>query len=67
MVAVNVEDTTFSRAVSILQAHGAKQIERAEGDLRNGEWVDFDPRKTPELVGADATAELQSAAYRPAP
>ena len=32
------------RAAEILQRHGAKDIERTEGEWRDGDWKDFDPR-----------------------
>jgi hypothetical protein len=53
MVAVAVErEGTEARAVDVLRAHGAIEIERARGDWRNGAWIDFDPRRTPDLIDA---------------
>ena len=37
-------------AIQTLRAHGALEIERAEGQWAEGTWVDFDPRGTPQLV-----------------
>lgn len=37
-------------AVLILQAQGAKHIERAEGTISDGNWIDFDPLTHPVLV-----------------
>ena len=36
----------------MLRAHGAKDIERASGMWRDGDWVDFDPVASPHLVDA---------------
>jgi hypothetical protein len=61
MIAVNAENAgARTSAVGILQAHGAKQVEQAEGTWRDGEWVDFDPRTTPRLIAAGNPAHLQS-------
>jgi hypothetical protein len=38
------------RAIQSLRAHGALEIERAEGDWRDGGWADFDPLRTPKYV-----------------
>ena len=32
------------RAIRALRAHGALELEQAEGTIRNGSWEDFDPR-----------------------
>jgi hypothetical protein len=32
------------RATEVLQRHGAKDIERTDGEWRGGDWKDFDPR-----------------------
>ena len=51
MVAVNAKSAMWAnRAVEILRAHGARQVEQAEGQWENGKWLDFDPRVTPHLV-----------------
>jgi hypothetical protein len=33
-----------------LRAEGAVDIERAEGEWRDGDWVDFNPIAAPRLV-----------------
>lgn len=38
-------------AANVLRAAGAADIERAEGSIENGDWVDFDPLSTPSLLG----------------
>jgi hypothetical protein len=35
-----------------LRGAGAVELERAEGELRDGQWIDFDPRRTPQLIDA---------------
>ncbi|GIZ51707.1 hypothetical protein [Noviherbaspirillum aridicola] len=51
MVAVRVSDQDFEdRAVNVLRSLGAADIERAEGTIENGDWVDFDPLAPPTLV-----------------
>lgn len=37
-------------AIRVLQELGASNVERAEGTLRDGDWTDFDPVATPQLV-----------------
>lgn len=51
MVAVAVgsrED--HDRALNVLRALGAVDIECAEGTIENGDWIDFNPVAPPELV-----------------
>jgi hypothetical protein len=44
LVAVAVPDTeSCATAVTELRAAGAAELEHAEGTIRRGEWVDFDP------------------------
>jgi hypothetical protein len=51
MVAVHAEaEGREDRAIQSLRSHGALEIERAEGDWRDGAWSDFDPLRTPRLV-----------------
>ena len=51
MVAVCVERPgTEAQAVTALRGNGAVEIERATGEWRDGLWVDFDARRTPELI-----------------
>jgi outer membrane lipoprotein SlyB len=49
MVAVRA-DGNEEAVIQALQAQGAMDIERASGEWRDGSWVDFDPRRTPELI-----------------
>ena len=41
-----------NRVIDTLRAEGAADIERAEGEWRNGDWVDFNPVAAPQLVDA---------------
>lgn len=51
MLAVAVGDQEYEdRAVNLLRSLGAVDIERAEGNIENGDWTDFDPVATPQLV-----------------
>lgn len=52
-VAVRVDDSaelSQPRAVEVLRAAGAADIEKAEGQLVEGHWTDFDPRQVVDLV-----------------
>lgn len=51
MVAVGVSGQDLEdRAVNVLRSLGAADIERADGTIENGDWVDFDPLSHPVLV-----------------
>ena len=39
-----------NRVIDALRAEGAADIERAEGEWRDGDWVDFNPVAAPQLV-----------------
>lgn len=50
-VAVRVQDEDAqARALRILRDHGAREIEHAEGEWRDGRWADFDPLQPPRFV-----------------
>jgi hypothetical protein len=50
VLAVAVGDDEENRAIQSLHALGAENIERAQGTIADGDWTDFDPLSTPELV-----------------
>ena len=51
LVAVAFDDAGMAdRAVDVLRQLGAHHIERAEGNIVDGDWADFDPDSRPELV-----------------
>jgi len=58
MVAVCVERPGMrQRAIEALRQREARDIEEAQGDWRDGRWVDFDPRVPRRPLGADAEAD----------
>lgn len=51
LVAVAFDDAGMTdRAVDVLRQLGAHHIERAEGNIVDGDWADFDPGSRPELI-----------------
>lgn len=51
MVAVAADDESLrGRVIELLRAIGAYDIEMAEGTIRDGDWVDFDPVASPNLI-----------------
>ena len=55
IIAVRIADPlNEKRVVDALRAEGAADIEQAEGQWQNGDWVDFDPVKAPSLVAGAA-------------
>lgn len=49
LVAVHVSGVREAQAATVLREHGGKDVERALGRWRHGEWVDFDPESPPVL------------------
>lgn len=52
-VAVKVTDATRKDAIDLLRRRSAEELEEEQGELKNGEWVDFDPRKAVKLLPDD--------------
>ncbi len=51
MVAVSVADPAQEKtALDVLRSFGAKEIERSEGEIIDGDWRDFDPLDIPDLI-----------------
>jgi hypothetical protein len=51
LVAVALADSVEElRALEVLRDLGANHLERAEGTIVAGDWVDFDPLSTPVLI-----------------
>ncbi len=51
LVAVKASDADREGlATRVLREHGAREVERAQGTWRDGQWSDFDPVRRPELV-----------------
>ena len=49
LIAAHVVPETEAIAAQTLRDFGGKDVERAGGHWRDGDWVDFDPTKTPVL------------------
>lgn len=43
------------KAIGALRTCGAMDIERAEGNINDGDWKDFDPRSSPKLIEKNPT------------
>jgi hypothetical protein len=52
IVAVRVDESTERQAIEVLRTQGALEIERAQGEWHNGAWIDFDPRRVPDIIDA---------------
>ncbi|MDL2357390.1 MAG: hypothetical protein QFF03_19220 [Pseudomonadota bacterium] len=51
LVAVAVDDAAGEqRALEVLRDLGAHHLERAEGSIVGGDWVDFDPLSMPAII-----------------
>ena len=51
LIAVAFDDTGLdSQAVDVLRRLGATQIERARGNIVNGDWADFDVSSAPDVI-----------------
>ncbi len=51
VVAVKIESGTDERAaIATLQTQGAMHIEKAQGQWRDGKWIDFDPVAAPVII-----------------
>jgi hypothetical protein len=51
LVAVAFDDGGLEqRAVDLLRDLGAHHIERARGNIVDGDWADFDPATVPDII-----------------
>ncbi|RZI44347.1 hypothetical protein EGT07_02685 [Herbaspirillum sp. HC18] len=51
LLAIAIDDMEHEdRAIGLLRSLGAGEIERTEGTIENGDWTDFDPTATPDLM-----------------
>lgn len=51
LVAVSVSDATEEqRAIDTLRRAGGTCLERAQGQIVDGDWIDFDPLSSPDFV-----------------
>lgn len=62
IVAVNIGDPNSENLViDTLKNEGAQGIERADGQWRDGEWVDFDPQRPPQWIeGSSAPSKVRA-------
>ncbi|HEX7646310.1 MAG TPA: hypothetical protein VF450_02745 [Noviherbaspirillum sp.] len=52
MVAIAIDShEQEDQAINLLRSLGAADVERAEGTIADGDWIDFDPVEPPVLVG----------------
>lgn len=56
-LAVRVAAANEQTVVDLLTAAAVEDIERAEGDWQDGQWVDFDPLQPPHKIGAESKAQ----------
>jgi hypothetical protein len=51
LIAVAFDDAGMeAQAVDVLRGLGATQIERARGNIVDGDWADFDPGSAPDII-----------------
>jgi hypothetical protein len=51
LIAVAFDDPGLeARAVDLLRGLGAHHIERAKGNIVDGDWADFDPASPPDMI-----------------
>lgn len=58
------EHENEDHALSALRSYGAEDIERAHGTIAGGDWVDFDPLSTPDLIQPPAMPQAGPAPQR---
>lgn len=51
-LAVRVEPAAEKTVVDLLRAEAVEDLERAEGQWQDGQWVDFDPLQPPRKIDA---------------
>ncbi|MBC8118266.1 MAG: hypothetical protein H7X75_01650 [Burkholderiaceae bacterium] len=51
-LAVRVDPAMENTVIDLLRGHAVEDIERADGEWRDGQWVDFDPLKPPRKIDA---------------
>lgn len=50
LLAIAVDPDDSDHAANLLRSMGAMELERAEGTIENGDWIDFDPTATPHIL-----------------
>lgn len=56
MLAVRVTEQSEKTVVDTMQAAGVQDIERAQGEWSDGQWVDFNPTSAPHKIKDDVSA-----------
>ena len=49
-VATEVDREQKTKLAELVRDHGGKDVEEADGNIEDGHWLDFDPRKPVRLV-----------------
>jgi hypothetical protein len=53
MLAVRVDPTNEKKVIDVLMAAGVEDLERAQGEWQDGQWIDFDPLAPPHKIGVE--------------
>lgn len=53
-LAVRVDAANEKIVIDLLSAAAVEDLERAQGEWQDGQWVDFDPLAPPHKIGAEA-------------
>ena len=53
-LAVRVDPANEKTVINVLSAAAVEDLERAQGDWQDGQWVDFDPLAPPHKIGPEA-------------
>jgi len=59
MLAVRVDPANEQAVIDVLSAAAVEDLERAEGEWREGQWIDFDPLMPPKKIGVETEHESQ--------
>ena len=57
-LAVRVDPQNEGTVIDLLAAAAVEDLERAQGEWRDGEWVDFDPLAPPNKIGANSRSRV---------
>ena len=57
MLAVRVDPANERKVIDVLRAAGVEDLERAQGDWQDAQWVDFDPLAPPHKIGVEIRAQ----------
>ena len=57
MLAVRVDPANEKTVIDVLRAAGVEDLERAQGDWQDGQWVDFDPLAPPHKIDVETRSQ----------